>query len=60
MRRTVLVFRKVFAADGLTVAPSPAEGSTYGVAGWWRDRRVGPRVLNEYLKFAYYPALGRL
>lgn len=60
MRRAVLTFRQVFEEAGLTVSASPADGSKYGVDNWWTDRNAILRVAQEYLKLAYYVALGRV
>jgi uncharacterized SAM-binding protein YcdF (DUF218 family) len=60
MRRATMIFRKAFEPAGLSVAASPAEGSKYGVASWWHDRNGIMRVAQEYLKFGYYLALGRI
>jgi uncharacterized SAM-binding protein YcdF (DUF218 family) len=60
MRRASMIFRKAFEPAGLSVAASPAEGSKYGVASWWHDRNGIMRVAQEYLKFGYYLALGRI
>jgi uncharacterized SAM-binding protein YcdF (DUF218 family) len=60
MRRALLTFRLAFEPAGLAVAPSPAEGSKYGVDNWWTDRNATMRVVQEYVKLGYYVALGRV
>jgi uncharacterized SAM-binding protein YcdF (DUF218 family) len=60
MRRAALTFRRVFEPVGLSVAASPAEGSKFGVDNWWTDRHAIMRIGQEYIKFGYYLAIGRV
>ena len=60
MRRALLTFRQAFEPAGLVALPSPADGSKYGVEGWWLDRNATMRVVQEYVKLGYYLALGRV
>ncbi|MCC7104624.1 MAG: YdcF family protein [Chloroflexi bacterium] len=60
MRRAVTAFRGVWSPAGLTLLASPAEGSKYDVAGWWRDSNKATRVIQEYVKFPYYLLSGQL
>jgi uncharacterized SAM-binding protein YcdF (DUF218 family) len=60
MRRAVMIFRRAFRDDGLVALASPADGSKYGVERWWLDPFAIQRVAQEYVKFGYYAARGRL
>jgi uncharacterized SAM-binding protein YcdF (DUF218 family) len=59
-RRATLTFRQAFDAAGLSVAASPADEGKYGVDNWWTDRNAIMRVVQEYIKLAYYVATGRV
>jgi uncharacterized SAM-binding protein YcdF (DUF218 family) len=54
MRRAILTFHQAFDTADLTVAASPADESKYGVDNWWTDRNAIMRVVQEYVKLAYY------
>jgi uncharacterized SAM-binding protein YcdF (DUF218 family) len=60
MRRAILTFHQAFDTAGLTVAASPADESKYGVDNWWTDRNAIMRVVQEYVKLAYYAVTGRV
>jgi uncharacterized SAM-binding protein YcdF (DUF218 family) len=58
-RRASLAFRGVWQPAGLEILASPAEGSKYSVANWWRDPNKATRVIQEYVKFPYYVLAGQ-
>lgn len=50
MRRAIILFRDVFAPQGLEVRAYPVQDSIFRSDGWWRRRRDREFVIGEYVK----------
>jgi uncharacterized SAM-binding protein YcdF (DUF218 family) len=54
MRRAVIIFRRVFRSQGLSVRASPVRDSFFEVQRWWTRGRDRELVIREYAKlFAF-------
>jgi uncharacterized SAM-binding protein YcdF (DUF218 family) len=53
-RRTLYVFRKVFAGDEVVFYTIPSSYSQFKTEDWWKHRKYQKEVLLEYQKLLYY------